>query len=256
MLDALAEDPSTSALFVDFDGTLSDIVEDPGAARPRAGAVEVLAELSTRLGAVAVVSGRPGAFLDGVVTDRGVDLYGLYGLESRRDGTWHEEPAAGPWRSVIDEAVAQLTPSVPDDAVVEPKGLSLTVHYRRVLDAEAEIRSMVDEVAGRTGLVAHPAKASIELHPPVDVDKGTVVTGLAEGFDAVAYLGDDVGDRPAFEALARLRAQGRRTVALVVRTAETPDGLTELADVVVDGPAGAVEALRQLAERLSVDGDA
>ncbi len=58
-LEALRRSPATAGLFVDFDGTLSPIVASAQDARPLPGAVDVLADLSARLGRVAVVSGRP-----------------------------------------------------------------------------------------------------------------------------------------------------------------------------------------------------
>jgi trehalose 6-phosphate phosphatase len=49
------------ALCLDFDGTLSPIVDDPQAARPLPGIVELLEPLADRFAAVALISGRPTA---------------------------------------------------------------------------------------------------------------------------------------------------------------------------------------------------
>src|ERR1700728_2860204 len=74
--------PDESALFLDFDGTLSPIVEDPVGARPLPGVPELLRRLAGRLALVAVVSGRPTTFLAEVLgAPAGVTLVGLYGLE-------------------------------------------------------------------------------------------------------------------------------------------------------------------------------
>ena len=54
---------------------------------------------------------------------------------------------------------------------------------------------------------------SVELHPPVDIDKGTVVADLAADADSALYAGDDVGDLPAFAALDALAARGGATSA-------------------------------------------
>ena len=70
------------------------------------------------------------------------------------------------------------------------------------------------------GCSVRAAKLSLELHPPVAVDKGTVVEDRSEGLTAVAYVGDDVGDLPAFDALDRLAARGRHVVKVAVRTPE------------------------------------
>ena len=86
--------PERSVLVFDYDGTLSPIVEVPEAAVPAPGAVELLDELISRYGTVAVVSGRSVDFL----ADRlpaGLVLSGIYGLESRRDGVRVDHPSAG-----------------------------------------------------------------------------------------------------------------------------------------------------------------
>jgi trehalose 6-phosphate phosphatase len=138
--------------------------------------------------------------------------------------------------------------------VVEPKGLSLTLHFRTRPELGPELHAWADAEAARSGLVVRPAKASIELHPPVPGDKGSVVehTVLAafpadNSMSAVAFLGDDVGDLPAFDALDRLGASGLHAVKVAVATDETPAELLERADVVVDGPAGALAFLERLA---------
>jgi trehalose 6-phosphate phosphatase len=87
---------------------------------------------------------------------------------------------------------------------------------------------------------------SLELHPPVSVDKGTVVEERTEGLAAVAYIGDDAGDLPAFDALDRLAARGLHTVKVVVHTPDVSDELLASADHQVEGPEGALELLRSL----------
>jgi trehalose 6-phosphate phosphatase len=88
---------------------------------------------------------------------------------------------------------------------------------------------------------------ALELVPPVPTDKGVVATELAEGLQAVCYLGDDLGDVPAFEALSRLSATGVATVSVAVRSAETPTEVLAHADHAVDGPDGALQFLQYLA---------
>ena len=85
VLTPFVERPGRAALLLDFDGTLSPIVDVPGDARPLAGAGEVLAALARRFAVVAVVSGRPASFLEPLLP-AGVVISGLYGLETVRDG--------------------------------------------------------------------------------------------------------------------------------------------------------------------------
>ena len=232
--------PDRAGILTDFDGTLAPIVEDPAAAAPLPGAPEVLQELAGRFARVGVVSGRPVGFLRSRLGD-GLWLSGLYGLEMFEDGTPSEAPEAARWRPVVDAAVRRALAELGDG--VEPKGLSLTLHFRTAPEREPAVRSWAEAEAARSGLVVRAAKASVELHPPVAADKGTVVTAAAAGLDAVCFLGDDVGDLPAFDALDALDAH---TVRVAVATAETPPTLVQRADVVVDGPEGALALLRSL----------
>jgi len=241
----LGRDPASTALFLDFDGTLSPIVAVAGDARPLAGAVEVLAALAERFAVVAVVSGRPVAFLlahlPGVV-----ELHGLYGLEAVVDGAPFARAEAQEWRAVVDEVAQSAVVDGPPGLDVEHKGLSLTVHYRRQPELADAALGWAAGAAQRSGLALRRAKMSVELHPPVAVDKGTVVEARAAGTSTVAYLGDDEGDLPAFAALDRLAARGITTVKVAVRTVEASPALLAQADVEVAGPDGALELLRSL----------
>jgi trehalose 6-phosphate phosphatase len=242
--------PESSAVLTDFDGTLAPIVADPSAARPSDGAARILQALVARFGVVAVVSGRPVAFLQqhlGAVG--GLLLAGLYGLE-RATGAGPVTPAPGvdDWRSAVTAARDRLVAWAPEGVRVEGKGLAVTVHWRQAPDRAAEAEEEARGVAAATGLRAHAGRASVELRPPLPVDKGTVVDDLCAEARAACYLGDDTGDLAAFDALGRLAS---RTGATVVRVAaaepECPSELLVAADAVVDGPAGALGLLTYLA---------
>jgi trehalose 6-phosphate phosphatase len=62
----------------------------------------------------------------------------------------------------------------------------------------------------------------------------------------VAYIGDDLGDLPAFDALDRLADRGIAAVKVAVRTPDVSAALTQRAHVLVDGPDGALELLRSI----------
>jgi trehalose 6-phosphate phosphatase len=89
---------------------------------------------------------------------------------------------------------------------------------------------------------------SVELRPPVPADKGTVVRRLAAGHPVVACFGDDLGDLPAFAALDQMAGPAVTVVKVAVADAETPAAVLAAADVVVDGPDGAVRLLRAVVD--------
>lgn len=246
LVEALLAQPSVTGLFTDFDGTLSEIVDEPDQAAPVAGAPAVLAELAVAFGRVAVLSGRPVSFLQPWF-DPNVVLSGLYGLEMVVFGQRIDHPLGGVWREVVDDVVAQSRARGPEGMRVEAKGLSLTLHYRGRPEREADVRRWATQQAARSGLELRPARLSFELHPPIDVDKGTSLLELVEGLGAVAFIGDDVGDLPAFDMLDRLAATGVTTVRVGVRSPEVTDELMERADLVVEGPGGVLDLLQELA---------
>ncbi len=239
--------PGEAAVVVDFDGTLAPIVNDPASARPTPGATDALAALAGRYGLVAVMSGRPVAFLRPLLPAE-VVISGLYGLETVRDGSVVDHPEAGAWRQVVDDVARASAEAGPAGMDVEPKGLSLTLHYRRRPDVAAEVAAWAEAQAARSGLEVRAAKMSVELHPPIEADKGTALQALVAGLGAVCYVGDDRGDLPAYDALDRLAATGAvHTLRVAVASTEAPPELLRRADLVVDGPLAVVDLLRRLA---------
>ncbi len=254
LLRSLTKNPDRSALFLDFDGTLSAIVEDPQAARVLPGVPDLLARLATRFGLVAVVSGRPTAFLaEALQRPPGVTLVGLYGLELEL-----APEVAGWWSEVMGAVVAEAVAEAPEGVYVEPKGLTVTIHWRRAPDARPWVTAFAARQEQVRGLHAHPGRMELELRPPLDVDKGTVLRLLAGGpgatWDAVAVFGDDIGDLPAFAAVGVLAAESPGPMA-VVRVAavdhESAPEVADRADMTVRGPVGAVALLEELAQSVA-----
>jgi trehalose 6-phosphate phosphatase len=245
----LRDRPTEAALFLDYDGTLAPIVGDPAGARPLPGVPGLLARLACRLAVVAVVSGRPLSYLEGALgRPAGVHLAGLYGIEEvGGDGVLRRDAAAEEWRGAVEDATAALLHDAPPGVEVEPKGLAVTVHWRRAPGEAATAREAVAAAAVSTGLVAQPGRMSIELRPPVHSDKGTVVLRLGAGHAVVGCFGDDLGDLPAFEAVSALGRAGATTVTVAVSDAESPPEVVAAADVVVQGPKEAVALLEAIA---------
>lgn len=252
VLAPLREDPASTGVFSDFDGTLAPIVDDPESARPLEGAVEALGAVARRVRRVGVISGRPGSFLIRFLADVDVSAWGLYGLErvERGDGEPRvvPTPEAEGWRDAVDEVAGRAEEEVGDTLSVERKGLSLVIHFRTATDMEDEARRWAEAAAEESGLVMHPGRMSFELRPPVPGDKGTVLEEAASGLSAACFFGDDLGDLDAFDALDRIEEGGGSAVRIGVRSREAPPELLERADLVVDGPPGVVEVLRLLAE--------
>jgi trehalose 6-phosphate phosphatase len=248
-LAPLAAAPSRSALFLDFDGTLAAIVADPRDARPLPEVPSLLSDLAAEFGLVAVISGRPTSFLSGALgPPPGVTLAGLYGLERALQGPEHDA-----WAHVIDEVVSEAASTAPPGVYVEPKGLTVTLHWRKAPAQKTWVIAFAERAAAEHDLLVHQGRHERELRPPILVDKGTVVRSLAAEFagrlDSAAAFGDDIGDLPAFEALTEL-TKPDGTPLYVVRVAavdaESPHQVADAAEVSVAGATGAVALLRAL----------
>jgi len=253
-LGALSEHPERNAVLTDFDGTLAPIVADPADAIALPEAPAVLRALADHLAVVAVVSGRPAAFLAERLAGAGpaVRLFGVYGLEWVEGGTVRRAPEVELWRAAAAEVVAAARVEFAgEDVGVEDKGASVTVHWRRAPGAAARGQAFARRWAQRTGLALQPGRMAVELRPPVGADKGAVVERLARGCAAACFAGDDAGDLAAFAALDRLAADGTRGVRVAVADDESPPELLAAADMVVRGPAEALALLGALARAVS-----
>ncbi|MGN0064604.1 MAG: trehalose-phosphatase [Nocardioides sp.] len=260
--DAVVEAAARTVVGLDFDGVLAPIVEDPERAVIHPGAPAVLRDLARTVRAVAVVTGRPARqalalggldALGAELTEEGRELFvfGQYGNE-RWSATQRRvvspRPPAG-LATFERDLPAVLRACGAQDAFVEEKGLAVAVHTRRLPDPTDAFERLVGplrDLAARHGLTVEPGRNVIEVRSP-GRDKGDAVRTLvaeqhAEGF---VFAGDDLGDVEAFRAVAALREQGLATL-LVCSASDEQNALVDLADVVVDGPDGVLELLRQL----------
>ena len=234
-----------TGIFLDFDGTLSEIVARPELARPLLDAPPLLSRLSRSFALVAVVSGRQGQDIRRLLGLSGVAVFGMYGLEGHPANVSAVRTAA--------EEVFAVSARV-RGAWLEDKGASLAVHFRSAPDPDVagrSIRRELTRIAMRHGLLVLAGKMVVELAPPETPGKGAVVLreSRARGLAGCVYAGDDRADLAAFAALDELRSEGVETLKVAVRSAETPRELVDAANAVVHGPSGLVELL----ERLTLD---
>jgi trehalose 6-phosphate phosphatase len=261
-LDNILADPRQTAIALDFDGTLAEIVPDPDRARAHPAAVPALAALAPRVGSVAVITGRPaevavrhGGFADVPGLEHLVVL-GHYGAERWDAATGAvTAPPPHPGVAAVRAALpALLARSATEGTWTEDKGRSVAVHTRRAADPGAAfeaLRGPLTDLAARHGLIVEPGRMVLELRPP-GMDKGAALLDhvRATGARSVLYAGDDLGDLPAYAAVDRLRAEGVPGL-LVCSGSDEVTELRKRADTEVAGPAGVVALLAALARRLA-----
>jgi len=251
-LQPLVDHAPDALLVLDFDGTISAIVDHPADAVAVEGVVETLCTLAGYL-TVAFITGRPVDWLVSrtrPLADHGVEFIGLHGHERLRGLEVVPHAESGKWRQQIAATEQRAQAHAPDDVVIERKGLALALHYRTSPTAEEWIRGFCREAMRETGLVAHDTRYSVELRPPVELDKGDAMRELLDEHHprAVAFFGDDLVDIPAVEAM---RSYGDiASAAVFVDSLEGPRAFAEIADVVLSSPADAASALHAVLERL------
>ena len=257
-LAALVRTPGRALIAMDYDGTLAPIVTDPAAARPHPDAVEALRRLAPLAGTLAVITGRAARAaveLGGLDQVPGLIVLGQYGRQRWESGTLTSPPSPPGVAAARRELPGVLAAAgAPEGTWTEDKADALAVHTRRTAEpalALDRLRGPLADLAARTGLAVEPGRMVIELRPPGS-DKGQALTDLVAQRHAssVMYVGDDLGDAPAFRAVAGLRGRGVPGLAVCSGSAEVT-ALAELADLVVDGPAGVVALLRSLAAAMA-----
>lgn len=200
-------------LGLDFDGTLAPIVPRPEDAALPADTRQLLQRLAARTDTlVALISGRA---LHDLRERAGMDdVYyaGNHGLEIEGPAVHRIHDTAVAARERLGNLARRLTDSVGTipGAIVEDKGLTLSVHYRLVTDPEQarHVRDATHEIAAQEdGLRITDGRKVVEIRPDVDWHKGRALRFLRETLTAdcpdapAVFIGDDRTDEDAFREL-------------------------------------------------------
>jgi trehalose 6-phosphate phosphatase len=196
-------------VFLDYDGTLTPIVEHPDDAvlsEPMRRALRALAETHP----VAIVSGRDRRDVAAKVALDEIYYAGSHGFDIAGPNGFHEERGAE-FRSMLEVAAVELDEQLAamSGAWVERKRYAVAVHYRQAApDAEEAIRLIVEDLARRhPSLRASGGKKIFEVRPNLEWDKGRAVLWLQEALGLTGdefvpvYVGDDETDEDAFRVL-------------------------------------------------------
>jgi alpha,alpha-trehalase len=199
------------AVFLDYDGTLTPIVESPEEAVLSADMRSTIGELANHC-AVAIVSGRDLKDVRDLVDIDSIYYAGSHGFDIAGPEEHKLESQQGneflPILNTSEQALRNRLADVPG-TLVERKKFSIAVHYRKVADDRlSEIESIVDELLStEPELRKSTGKKVFELQPNIDWHKGKALLWLLDELELNAvdvlpfYIGDDTTDEDGFRAL-------------------------------------------------------
>ncbi|KAH6760173.1 Haloacid dehalogenase-like hydrolase superfamily protein [Perilla frutescens var. hirtella] len=211
-------------MFLDYDGTLSPIVEDPDRAF-MSDAMRATVRKLARYFPTAIVSGRCRDKVYSFV--RLAELYyaGSHGMDIKGPSKGYNKDAesvlfqpASEFLPMIDEvykALMEVTKSTPG-AIVENNKFCVSVHFRCVDEKKwIELAKQVGSVLERyPSLRLSQGRKVFEIRPTIKWDKGKALEFLLESLGYAnnadvfpVYIGDDRTDEDAFKVL-RERGQG------------------------------------------------
>lgn len=194
------------ALFLDVDGTLLEIRDDPADVVADDGLIHVLDACSAALGgAMCLVSGRSIVEVDRIFAPRAFPVAGAHGAELRFNGGGTVTVASVPLPAYIVETLENFADSN-DGLLLERKPGGVSLHYRRAPELESECRALVDSVMADLDddfrLIA--GKMVLEIAPSAH-NKGAAIRTFLEqppfAGRAPVFLGDDVTDEDGFRAV-------------------------------------------------------
>lgn len=250
-------DDRRPALFLDYDGTLTPIVDRPADAILDPAGREVVRRTAAAL-PVAVVSGRDLADVRDLVGVEGLIYAGSHGFDIQAPGKddLPADPIGRDFTPLLDRVEDRLHAGLDaiDGTLVERKRFSIAAHYRLVADDDlAAFRRVLDDILADEGeLREKPGKKVVELLPRFEWDKGRAVAWLLRALDldgpdvVPLFFGDDVTDEDAFRALVTRPLPGIGVV--VASAAEIAEGRETLADFRVDSPRDVLDLLARLKE--------
>ena len=203
------------ALFLDYDGTLTPLVDHPSEAKLSEEMRRAVADCSARNDTdVTIVSGRSLEDVRQVVGIETITYAGNHGLQIAGTAVPSFEHAdVGYYRERAQNLAVALGTISNAGAWVEEKGASLTFHYRGVeAGAQEEAAARARTVIADAGFQPRDAHCAVEARPPIGWDKGHAVlhvlrTQYGPGWSErvrVIYVGDDETDEDAFRALSGL----------------------------------------------------
>ncbi len=243
----LAERPGT-VLFLDYDGTLTPIVDRPEDAKLTARTRSILMQAARNPALdVVIVSGRSLNDVRELVDVPGITYIGDHGFEIDGPGVALRHEGLEHYHDAMDRAAGRLEQLGIEGARVERKAATVSYHVRQVApETRDEAERAAEQIYRRLHLRVTKGKMVVEGRPPLDWHKGQAVLYVLmkrHGTDwpsrvRAIYIGDDVTDEDAFESL--------RGIGRSIHIAPLVAGTTTAADYRLPDTPAVVQLVRWL----------
>jgi trehalose-phosphatase len=201
-------------LLIDYDGTLTPIVEKPELANLSPEVKERLQELAKNpYLTLGIISGRTLEDLQQRVDINDIIYAANHGLEIEGPGISFVNPAAKQATPLLHSLCQDISKAIAGikGARIDNKGLTLSLHYRLVDESQLGELNKIFRHIVKTPLASGqiritPSKKAYDVRPAADWDKGKAVEFIAQKLTGVdkplmLFLGDDVTDYDGFRTV-------------------------------------------------------
>jgi trehalose 6-phosphate phosphatase len=203
-------------ILTDFDGTLCNFRPYPEMPRMSPRNADLIRKLAERLPLVALISGRGADELQTVADIPGASVVyvGNHGLEELVNGQIIVAPEALEWAHRLNAFYEELGEPILPGVRHQHKRVTMSVTYRMAenpAQVRLRLKEKLDHVNQKYGFLLHEGRTIWEVKPNIPLDKGTAITRLIDeyGLNGAIFLGDDLTDVPALQAIRTLRDSHR-----------------------------------------------
>ena len=203
--------PLNASLFLDFDGTLVDLVDRPDMVSASRRVQDIIARADRSLGGrFAIVTGREASFVRQQIGLTQLAIAGSHGQELHfRDGLSLIPSPSGALALAGDQL--EVESRTRTGILIERKPLGVALHYRMAPAHENWCIERAGSLAREHGLHLQHGKMMIELRDH-GAHKGDAIRQFMARAEfartSPVFVGDDFTDEPAFEAAASFGGWG------------------------------------------------
>lgn len=244
--------PDETGIFSDIDGTICEIAPTPAEATIKPEMKSILRKLNKKYKVLVAVTGRDIKNAEKLLKIKDLAYVGNHGLEIMENNKIKIRPEVKKYLPQIRKISKELETFFQNEQgiLIENKKTSCAVHYRtskKPKNARQKILAQLKNLP----LKIREGKKVVEILPPLEFSKGSIVKEIVHKYvlKNILYLGDDITDIDAFEALKELKIKkGINTFSIGVISDEISLNFIKKADFLLEGVNEVLTFLKWLAK--------